>query len=274
MPQNSQKPPTSPDRLLSAFHGEFKKLHGEISLAAVERKFLGGVAFWEDLHLDAPMALVNRLSDSEFQQRLSDARLVFTAEFQRLLDALCLLTMEDSLTGLFNRRYFDSRLVQEMQRSLRDCSPCSLAMLDIDFFKKINDEHGHQVGDRALAHVASLIRQTLRSSDVTARFGGEEFIIILPNTDASSAQMTGERIRTQLAATPLEVDQVQVEMTISIGITTYTPPSLMTPARLVEQADSAMYKAKRAGRNRCMLHAELPKDPQGVTSEERAALFR
>ena len=262
------------DRLLVAFHAEYLKANGEISLAAVERKFLRGIAFWEDLQLEGSIALVQRLNDRQFRETAAATRLILTREFQRLLDALCSLTMEDSLTGLFNRRYFDSRLVQEMQRALRDGTPCSLMMLDIDYFKKVNDVHGHQAGDRMLSHVARIMEETLRASDITARFGGEEFTIILPNTDGASAQMTAERIRAAVEASPLESTSDPIRTTVSIGISTYMPPGFVTPEQLIRQADTAMYKAKQAGRNRCKLFAASPDTTAGVTAEERAALFK
>ena len=195
----------SADRLLAAFYDEYRRADENISLAAVERKFLRGIAFWEDLQLEGSMALVQRLSAREFRETAAATKLILTREFQRLLDALCSLTMEDSLTGLFNRRYFDSRLVQEMQRALRDGTPCSLMMVDIDYFKKVNDVHGHQAGDRMLAHVAHLMEETLRTSDITARFGGEEFTIILPNTEGPCAQMSAERIRGRVEGSPLKL---------------------------------------------------------------------
>ena len=264
---------TGHDRLLRAFHAEYTEAEEGISLAAVERKFLRGIAFWEDLSLEGPMALVQRLNDREFRETTARTRLILTREFQRLLDALCSLTMEDSLTGLFNRRYFDSRLVQEMQRALRDGTPCSLMMVDIDHFKKVNDQHGHQAGDQTLAHVARIMEETLRASDVTARFGGEEFTIILPNTTGESAQMTGERIRRAVERSPLKLKD-PIKVTISLGISTYVPPAYITPEQLIRQADTAMYRAKQAGRNCCMLFASRPDSRAGVTAEERAALFK
>ena len=261
------------DRLLAVFHAEYLKADEDISLAAVERKFLRGIAFWEDLQLEGSMTLVRRLNDREFRETAASTRLILTREFQQLLDALCSLTMEDSLTGLFNRRYFDSRLVQEMQRALRDGTPCSLMMVDIDHFKEVNDQHGHQAGDQMLSHVARIMEETLRASDVTARFGGEEFTIILPNTGGGSAQMTGERIRAAVEASPLKREP-PIHATISLGISTYKPPAFVTPEQLIRQADAAMYKAKQAGRNRCRLFAARTETEAGVTSAEKAALFK
>ncbi len=274
MDSNSDGAALARDRLLSAFHAEYLRADEEISMAAVERKFLKGIAFWEDLQLEGSMALVRRLNDREFRETAARTRLILTREFQRLLDALCSLTMEDSLTGLFNRRYFDSRLVQEMRRALRDGSPCSLMMVDIDHFKKTNDVHGHQAGDQMLAHVARTMEETLRASDVFARFGGEEFTIILPSTDGTNAEMTGERVRAAVEASPLPLEDGPIQATVSVGISTYAPPAYITPEQLIRQADAAMYKAKQAGRNRCKLFSARPDAQAGVSAEERAALFK
>ncbi len=122
--RQSEEVEISADRLLAAFYAEYRKADENISMAAVERKFLRGIAFWEDLQLEGSMALVQRLSEREFRETAARTKLILTREFQQLLDALYFLTMEDSLTGLFNRRYFDNRMVQEMQRALRDGTPC------------------------------------------------------------------------------------------------------------------------------------------------------
>ena len=263
------------DRILSTFHAEYHRLNQSITLGELEQKFLNGVAFWDDLQLEGSLHLVERLSDEQWGQLTAVKKLILTSEFQRLLDALCTLTMEDTTTGLFNRRYFDNRIFQELQRALRDSACCSLAMLDIDHFKQVNDTHGHQVGDEMLAHVAQLMGSTLRTSDVTARFGGEEFTIILPSTDARAALTTAERIREVVADSPLQLPNgEQVRVTVSIGLSTFEPSTMITPDQLLRQADAAMYRAKQGGRNQVKFHGDLPTDTPGVSAEEKAALFK
>jgi len=169
--------------------------------------------------------------------------------------------LTDSLTGVNNRRFFDQRLVEEVARALRTEEPLACLFMDVDHFKSVNDEYGHQVGDRVLHVVAGLIREQLRASDVLGRYGGEEFSALLVNASGESAMEIAERIRAVIAAYPFEIGEgKRLAATISIGVATIPKEvgdvTVETLANeLVEQADQAVYVAKRQGRNRVVLAA-------------------
>ncbi len=191
-------------------------------------------------------------------------------ELRRQLTELSNLVRTDPLTGIANFRYFTQALEQEIERTQRSGQPTSLIMIDIDFFKKVNDQWGHEVGNRALIHLARLLQQTVRKLDIPCRYGGEEFAVILPDTNLTACLPVAERIRETVATTPLDVDGKELVMTISLGIATYTEQKEITVEALVKEADEYLYQAKESGRNR-VCHASPP-SVDIVTSEERQAL--
>lgn len=159
----------------------------------------------------------------------------------------------DFLTGLLNRRAFDARLVLERNRLERSDYSFCLVVLDIDHFKRINDQHGHAVGDLALRHVAGLLTQSLRQIDAIARFGGEEFLILLPDTALETAAAVAERLRQTLADNPLYHHGHQLPVQASFG---FVSSHAGDNATLLNLADQAMYRAKTEGRNRvCGVHS-------------------
>ncbi|MBK8465145.1 MAG: diguanylate cyclase [Chloracidobacterium sp.] len=162
------------------------------------------------------------------------------------------LSVTDVLTGLLNRRYMEERLSEEIKRSNRHGFPMSFMMLDVDHFKSYNDEYGHPAGDVALKIVASVIRETLRSADVAARFGGEEFSILLPQTTAEEASAIAERLRSNIE----HADFPHRLVTTSIGVASCSA-ELCASADLVSAADKALYEAKRQGRNRVRTFEEM-----------------
>lgn len=161
------------------------------------------------------------------------------------------LSVIDQLTGLYNRRYMTHQLQQFMQRSVMGAEPLSVMMLDIDHFKRINDTHGHQAGDEVLQEIADRLRQNIRPMDVACRPGGEEFLVILPETPGDMAFAAAERVRRAVAAGEFSVlgNSRHVDVTISAGISTLLGPH-DTMAELLNRADTALYQAKSAGRNR------------------------
>lgn len=164
--------------------------------------------------------------------------------------ALKSLASLDGLTGVSNRREFDRRLQVETERSRRYSHSCSLLMLDIDYFKKLNDTYGHQAGDEALRVVASLIKQKIRPIDQVARYGGEEFAIILPETSGNEALAIAERLRRAIANYEIMVAQGQaIHVTISGGVATF-PEDAGSEEVLTFTADQSLYVAKHSGRNR------------------------
>ena len=171
---------------------------------------------------------------------------VRTQELQEANQMLERLARQDALTGLNNRRAADERLLEEFQRWGRSGATYALLLMDIDFFKRVNDTYGHEEGDRVLQHVAELLRQQVRSTDFLARFGGEEFLALLPDTDREGAQVMAEKLRAQVEASPLEpVGRV----TLSIGLALIKAGDT-DPEAALRRADAALYRAKGAGRNR------------------------
>ncbi|MFN3912049.1 PleD family two-component system response regulator [Hyphomonas sp.] len=161
------------------------------------------------------------------------------------------LSVIDQLTGLYNRRYMNNQLQQFMHRAVIGSKPLSVMMLDVDHFKHINDTHGHQAGDEVLQEIADRLRQNVRPMDVVCRPGGEEFLVILPDTPGDLACAAAERVRRAIAAGKFSVlgNSRQVSVTISAGVSSLTGAD-DTMAELTGRADSALYQAKSAGRNR------------------------
>ncbi len=162
-----------------------------------------------------------------------------------------LLSILDGLTELYNHRYFQERLKEEFERARRYRHAISLIMLDIDYFKRINDSYGHLAGDFILKELARLIRQNIRKSDIPARYGGEEFAIILPETDLKGASILGERLRERVEKEPFHFEEHRITVTISLGVASYFPAANSKgPRDLLEAADKALYYSKTHGRNR------------------------
>jgi len=171
------------------------------------------------------------------------------AETTRLRQRFEHESLADALTGLFNRRWLDTRLPRMLQRHCRDGLPLSLLLLDIDRFKHFNDTHGHAAGDCALAEVARALTDNLRPVDWAARYGGEEFVVILPETTLEGAQVAADRLRRKVASLDLSIDgQALPPVTISIGAAQAIVDE--SANRLLERADAALYRAKETGRDR------------------------
>lgn len=166
---------------------------------------------------------------------------------------LARLSRTDRLTGLNNRGHWEERLDQEFRRYKRSQTPSSLVMFDIDHFKKVNDTYGHQAGDEVIKLVASTLVQLQRETDISGRYGGEEFGIILPETTAEQAKIMAERLRTTIEATQVEYEGQVINFTISLGICELSP-SVSEYSQWLEHADQALYSSKRNGRNQTSVH--------------------
>ena len=159
------------------------------------------------------------------------------------------LSVTDDLTQLYNSRYLNQVLRREAKRASRSGRPLSLLFLDLDGFKGINDKHGHQAGSRALVEAAAVIRRCARETDVVARFGGDEFAIVLPDTGSDGASAVGDRVRERLSAHPfLKDDGLKIRLTASVGVATL-PDVAGSAEELVRAADMAMYQVKDSGKN-------------------------
>ncbi|MEA3545724.1 MAG: GGDEF domain-containing protein, partial [Thermodesulfobacteriota bacterium] len=167
--------------------------------------------------------------------------LIEIVELRQNLEELSSLVRTDTLTGIANYRYFLQVLEQEIERTQRNGQPTSLIMLDIDFFKKVNDQWGHEIGNQALVHLSRLLQKTVRKLDIPCRYGGEEFAVVLPDTNLAAAIPVSERIREEVETHPLDVAGQPLHMTISLGISTYFGKSDMSGEELVKQADQYLY---------------------------------
>ncbi len=164
------------------------------------------------------------------------------------------LATVDGLTSLYVRRYFDTRLREELERSRRFDAPFSVVLLDIDDFKQLNDRHGHALGDRVLRDVAQAMRRCLRGVDIAARYGGEEFAVILPRTAMLEAHAVAERIRHDIGEVRIVHDGRVVGVSASLGVACFPESGAAEAGHLVERADVALYRAKAAGKNRVELY--------------------
>ena len=177
----------------------------------------------------------------------------------------------DSLTGLANRRAFDDELKRRLSEWQRKGTPCTLVLIDIDFFKKFNDTHGHQVGDEVLRQMGSVLSKQSRDMDVPCRYGGEEFAVILPTTEASKACIVAERIRTAVEQSTTVCDGKSLKVTCSLGVSEFLADDDV--ARLIRRADDALYVSKKAGRNNGhwntgSTHVPITSPEQGIAAPE------
>lgn len=201
----------------------------------------------------------NKLTEKEIEylEQLSKQSSITIQRANSYAEVLQHATL-DALTGLNNRRQFETRLKQEVSSAERQGKPLCAIMLDIDFFKKVNDTYGHIAGDLILKSTASVIKKALRESDIPSRYGGEEFAILLPFTSIEEAQMVGERLRQAVESTTVDVQSeksgstINVKVTISLGVSQFQEGD--TGQSLYQKADKALYHAKEGGRNQVFLY--------------------
>lgn len=199
-------------------------------------------------------------NESELVARLNSGRRIVCLE-QSLRDAnakIQQLSETDSLVGTFNRRYLNTQLVREVDRACRYRHSLAAVMADLDRFKAINDERGHETGDDVLRRFAELAKSTVRPSDWIARYGGEEFVIVLPETDLAGAAIAAEKLRALCAATVIDTVTGQLSVTASFGVAELNGSAVNQPADaaaqlLLRRADAALYASKNEGRNRVTL---------------------
>jgi diguanylate cyclase (GGDEF)-like protein len=216
---------------------------------------LGAQLSIDELVLDANRRLVELNQNYEAIVRRLEALVAekehLTEQLRKANLELSTLAATDSLTDLPNKRAFLQALARDLARADREAKPISLVMLDVDFFKRFNDTHGHQTGDDVLRLVGSVLKAAVRTGDVPARYGGEEFAIILPCTDAAGASIVAERIRAMLEGASIRGPAGSLRVTASLGVATLVGPGCQTGGEeLVARADAALYEAKHAGRNR------------------------
>ncbi len=187
--------------------------------------------------------IMDSVEDPELVSKLRGLKGVFMKNKMQLAEQ----AIRDTLTGLYNRRFFDKTLKDEINRAKRYKRDISLIMIDIDHFKQFNDTYGHQKGDDVLRTAASILAENSRNSDIVARYGGEEMVIILPETPVDKASLAGEKVRLNIAFEAKKREGVKI--TISVGVAGFNTKN-DTPEKLIKAADTALYAAKEKGRNR------------------------
>jgi diguanylate cyclase (GGDEF)-like protein len=217
---------------------------------------LGGSVRWRDVDefvIPGGLALIFLLVSLGYEVRRGRQRERQIAdlygELLRKGAELERLAITDPLTGLYNRRFFQSRLGVEIERAKRYDRVLSLVMLDIDNFKEVNDQRGHQFGDRVLAEVGKILRENVRASDIVCRYGGEEFAVLLPETPLEQAGRTAEKLRTCLKD-GFRKGRDRVYLTVSLGVASCPSAGVGDEIELVRRADAALYDAKGLGRDR------------------------
>ncbi len=209
--------------------------------------------------LDMGIWMMNDITEQndmeESMRAINDHLMERLGEISGLQEQLRKQAMHDSLTGLFNRRYLDEMLERELARAKREGPPLTVMMLDIDHFKKLNDTYGHQAGDEVLRSLADLLRNHSRAEDIPCRYGGEEFLLVLPNMSRDDAVPRAEQWRREFAAMRITFGNATMSSTISIGVATF-PDHGNTRNVLIEAADKALYVAKHNGRNRVEICAD------------------
>jgi diguanylate cyclase (GGDEF)-like protein len=179
---------------------------------------------------------------------LMSAHISLALENNRLYE----ISVLDGLTNIYNRRYLEQRLMEEVAYSRRYTKPLSVVLLDIDFFKRLNDTYGHQAGDHVLRKVAAILSEALREYDVVARYGGEEFAIVLPTTPKQKSATIAERLRLAICGEDFRFKDQDINCSISLGVACF-PDDGQDADSLVASADKALYKAKDCGRNQVAL---------------------
>jgi len=174
------------------------------------------------------------------------------AENKRLIKNLDNMVSHDTLTEQHSRRYFDEQLLRYTEMFYRNKQLFCLAILDIDFFKSVNDSYGHQTGDTVLIQLSKLVKTSLRSTDIFARYGGEEFALILPETDMDAAIAVLEKVRKNVEQHTFDIEGESIRLTVSLGATFAQDGT--NAKKLIHKADTALYKAKKAGRNQLQIN--------------------
>ncbi|MBY0372191.1 GGDEF domain-containing protein, partial [bacterium] len=236
------------DPHVSRVHAEFDLVDGALvirDLGSTNGVFVNGNRIREQ-----------KLSDGD--KILVGTRLYFRFAYQDAQDQnyqqnLFKAANNDALTGLYNKKFFLDALPKEMSFARRSNEPLSLLILDIDFFKKINDTYGHQAGDTVLKMVGAHLAKHVRLENVASRYGGEEFAVILRNCSTELAHTVAERLRTSLEKETVSLAQAKITVTMSIGVATLQDDNYKTIEEFIEAADSRLYQAKQNGRNRTVI---------------------
>ena len=226
----------------AAPHGYILMLTGESS----EQAKLEGFGRGADDYVTKPFQIDELMARVRAGLRIVELQKALVASNRQLEE----LSLTDGLTNLRNRRAFDLEISSRFEQARRYQRPLSVAVIDVDFFKTVNDQHGHDAGDEVLRGVADVLGKATRGTDSVARYGGEEFAVILPETQLSDAIQFAEKIRNAIAESIIPTSESLHAMTVSIGVANVPYSELRSPDELVRAADQALYRAKNNGRNR------------------------
>lgn len=224
-----------------------------------------GLELGADDYITKPFQYPELLARIRAGKRIVDLQKELVEKNKRLE----LLSITDGLTKLHNHRYFQDELARAFEESQRYGRPLSLAMIDIDFFKKVNDTYGHAAGDDVLKAAAALYRSSVRSTDLVARYGGEEFAVMMPETELADGITFAEKIRQMVEETTFDTQAGPLQATVSIGVASVPRSRIHSAKELIVAADKALYRAKRGGRNQ--VQAEKRRDPSRQSKEEGVA---
>jgi diguanylate cyclase (GGDEF)-like protein len=220
--------------------------------------------------LDQPLDLQEKCPSHNQECPVFDEVRHLREECKRLQE----LTQVDTLTGLFNFRYLMMALEGEMERTRRTGLSTGLIMSDLDHFKRINDTYGHECGNKALQWIGNIWHEKLRRIDMACRYGGEEFVVILPGTRLPQAIRAAERLRFALQSSPVKLNGKLVRLTASFGVDAYRGRKKLTVETFIKQTDHFLFEAKARGRNRvCYDENKITVAMEGLTPDEREALF-
>ncbi len=259
-----------------ALLGELETLEKELRVSSVSSEVSALVRL---IQADPswPERLRRNKMDQWFILPLHSDKFPALTRLKEHIERLTFLQGQDPLTGLVNRRGFDSTMTLEVERSTRFKTPLTLCIMDLDNFKAVNDTYGHPCGDEVLQTVASILLSEMRMIDTAARIGGEEFALLLPGTGLARAQKFLQRVQSVIKATVINCGPDKLAVTMSMGVASYRGKLPPDPEKLLVEADKALYRAKRAGKNRIevapildMIHGE---DPSLVHQDEKRFLF-
>jgi two-component system cell cycle response regulator len=228
----------------------------------------------EGLDLGADDYITKPFQYPEFLARLRAAKRIIDLqkELMETNKRLELLSITDGLTKLYNHRHFQDQLARAFEESARYGRPLSLAIVDLDYFKKVNDTYGHAVGDEVLRAVSRTFQESIRSVDLAARYGGEEFAVMMPETVLEDAIVFAEKVRSLVEKASIDTQAGEIRVTVSVGVSSVPHPKIHAPNELIVAADKALYRAKRGGRNQ--IQADRRAEGARTTTRVAAAVHK
>lgn len=250
--------------------------HGSELIAAKAMKTGAADYVVKDAGLEYLQKLPIAVEEAIKKFKMREANTLLIEQLKKANEKLHRLTIIDEVTGVHNYRFLQLQLEKEIQRARRYLKPLSLCVLDLDGFKQINDQYGHPFGNYVLRKTATLLRREIRNVDYVSRYGGDEFIIVFPDTPVESAKTLCNRIRARIETTRFSHETHQASLTVSMGLACFEPQVDASPASLIERGDANLYEAKRQGKNRVVYRTTQTENSQPIpvasTSSRRRAV--